>query len=131
MPTTERTKVTVREIVLGLIAFSTERGVKSFPPNGDRLWHLLLYQIREELGSKFPELEIGRFNWDNSYPTHSDLGTIYMATLSWCGMEWSGRLTASQPDLRYSLCVEPFFANPRLAEEVFNRAREVRGFFTF
>ncbi|RJQ37303.1 hypothetical protein C4552_01220 [Candidatus Parcubacteria bacterium] len=121
--------VTVWALVLGLIEYGAERGVQSFPPNGDQLWHEWLYDVKRFLEPLFPEIRIGRFDWDRSYPTHPALETMYMATLGYHCQRSGGDYRIEFRNRRRE--ANPLKANPVLGEYTFNLAGNRPGFFEF
>ena len=124
----ERT-VTVWALVLGLIEYGADRGVRSFPPNGDPLWHEWLYDVRRYLQPLFPQLSIGQFDWDRAYPTHHAIQIMYMATLGHHIQRLPGDCRIVFRSRRRG--VNPFEADPALGEYDFNLAKNRPGFFEF
>lgn len=115
------------EVVAGLIKYGATRGVKSFPPNHDKYWHLMLYDTKRHLEQIFP-INLGYFDWDGSYPKHPDLYTMHMFTLLFCSQRFPG-------DCR--LVLQSHVVIPKkvkleaygVAEYIFNLADNRLGFF--
>ena len=111
------------ELIRGFMEHATKQGKVTFPPPGDILWHILMYETH----SAFPCIKcLTGYDWDGPYPKKRDLDLVFFGLYSVTAMSF--------PTCRLKLHHvrdENILARhyPFLAKEAFAIACNIPGFF--
>lgn len=112
------------DLVWGFIQLTRERWPNAtFPIWFSPAWDIYFYDLKEKLGSEFPEFEqaVGFFEWDAPRPHNPELRELLQTAHAY------GKLWIDRDDRMYPTRPLKHSLPPSLFEEMLKIAREHRG----
>jgi len=124
-------QLTTQQFIIGFIEYARIRGaagVLRFDASGWPVWSTFLCKLKDEVRSLLPRSLELKFDWDAPTPLlreREDIGRVIdrLTQERWLGQYIMLARTIGRPEL------EQYF--PKLAEVMFERAKQIPGFLYF